>query len=64
MCVVKTQRKAKQAETLTQDYIITRKLLAPSPALTPLLLAALKLRNRTWPPVEASLCSVCCVRRD
>uniref|UniRef100_A0A8C2R8T0 WD repeat-containing protein 70 n=1 Tax=Capra hircus TaxID=9925 RepID=A0A8C2R8T0_CAPHI len=28
LCVVKTQRKAKQAETLTQDYIITRKLLA------------------------------------
>lgn len=25
--MVKTQRKAKQAETLTQDYIITRKLL-------------------------------------
>lgn len=28
LCVVKTQRKAKQAETLTQDYIITRKLYA------------------------------------
>lgn len=27
LCVVKSQRKEKQAETLTQDYIITRKFL-------------------------------------
>lgn len=25
LCVVKTKRKERQAETLTQDYIITRK---------------------------------------
>lgn len=27
LCVVKSQRKEKQAETLTQDYIITRKFI-------------------------------------
>lgn len=43
LCVVKTQRKAKQAETLTQDYIITRKLLAWSLPHTSLFFSSVVL---------------------